>query len=292
LEILAGQAGAGFFCKRDTRNSAEVLEAAIKEAHLQQFDIVIADTAGRLHVDDDLMDELALIRDVGSPVETLLVLDGLSGQDAINVAVEFQKKIGYTGGIITKMDGDSRGGAALSFRAVTDKPVKFLGTGETVKGLERMDPQRLAGRILGMGDVLGLVEKAQGEWDIEEAAKLEKKIRSNSFTLDDFAGEIRKISKLGSLSDLMNMLPANMRPSGMNIDPSQLTRMEAIINSMTPRERVHPELINGSRRKRIARGSGTSVRDVNRLLSEFRTMKTMMKRIKGGKGMNFPGIFG
>ncbi len=292
LEILAGQAGAGFFCNRDTKDSASVLSAAVKEARGQQYDIVIADTAGRLHVDDELMGELTRIRDAGSPAETLLVLDGLSGQDAINVAVEFQEKIGFTGGIITKMDGDSRGGAALSFRAVTDKPVKFLGTGETVKGLECMDPGRLAGRILGMGDVLGFVEKAQGEWDEEEAAKLEKKIRSNSFTLEDFAGEIRKIKKMGSLSDLMNMLPSNMQPAGMNMDPSQLTRMEAIINSMTPQERTRPELINGSRRKRIARGSGTAVRDVNRLLSEFRTMKTMMKRMKGGKGMNFPGMFG
>lgn len=291
LQKMAADAGAGFFCRRDTKNPVEVLKGAINEARIKSYDIVIADTAGRLHVDDDLMSELENVSRAANASETLLVLDGLSGQDAVNVAVEFKKRIGFTGSIITKMDGDSRGGASLSFRAVTEKPIKFLGTGEGIDGLEPMDPQRLAGRILGMGDVVGLVEKAQQAYDIKEAEKLEKKLISNSFTLEDFAGELKRIRKIGSISDLLGMLPKNMRPSGIDIDESQFTRMSAIISSMTVRERLHPEIINGSRRKRIAVGSGAKVNDVNRLLREFRSMKKMMKRMKPGKGMLNPGIF-
>jgi len=291
LEKVAADANAGFYGRRDTKDPVEVLKGAVSEARLKAWDIVIADTAGRLHVDDDLMSELEDVSRVADASETLLVLDGLSGQDAVNVAVEFQERIGFTGAIITKMDGDSRGGAALSFRAVTGKPIKFLGTGESVKGLEPMEPERLAGRILGMGDVVGLVEKAQEAFDINEAQKLEKKLISNSFTLEDFAKELKRIRKLGSLSDLLGMLPSNMKPAGMDIDESQFTRMSAIIGSMTVRERHHPEIINGSRRKRIAMGSGTKVNDVNRLLREFRTMKKMMKRMKSGKGIGIPGMF-
>ncbi len=291
LEKVAADAGAGFFCRRDTKNPVEVLKGAVDEARLKNYDIVIADTAGRLHVDDDLMSELESVSKAAGASETLLVLDGLSGQDAVNVAVEFQERIGFTGSIITKMDGDSRGGAALSFRAVTGKPIKFLGTGEGVDGLEQMDPERLAGRILGMGDVVGLVEKAQEVYDIKEAQKLEKKLISNSFTLEDFSGELKRIRKMGSVTDLLGMLPKNMRPAEMDIDESQFTRMLAIINSMTVRERHHPEIINGSRRKRISMGSGTQVSDVNRLLREFRSMKKMMKRMRPGKVTGIPGIF-
>jgi len=291
LEKLSAAAGAGFYCRRDEKDPVAVLKGAISEARLKSFDIVICDTAGRLHLDDDLMSELESISRVAQASETLLVLDGLSGQDAVNVALEFQERIGFTGSIITKMDGDSRGGAALSFRAVTGKPIKFLGTGEDVDGLEPMDPQRLAGRILGMGDVVGLVEKAQEMFDIKEAQKLEKKLVSNSFTLEDFAGELKRIRKMGSLTDLLEMLPKSMKPSGMDIDESQFTRMSAIMSSMTVRERRHPEIINGSRRKRIAMGSGTRVSDVNRLLREFRSMKQMMKRMKPGKGIGIPGMF-
>lgn len=291
LEKLAAKAKAGFYGRRDTKNPVAVLKDAIKEARLKSYDIVIADTAGRLHIDDDLMSELENVCRIADASETLLVLDGLSGQDAVNVAVEFQERIGFTGSVITKMDGDSRGGAALSFRAVTGKPIKFLGTGESIEGIEPMDPQRLAGRILGMGDVVGLVEKAQTAYDIKEAQKLEKKLISNSFTLEDFARELKRIRKMGSLTDLLGMLPKNMRPSGADIDESQFTRTSAIIGSMTVRERLHPEIINGSRRKRIAMGSGTKVNDVNRLLREFRSMKKMMKRMKSGKGIGVPGLF-
>lgn len=291
LEKVAEEAGAGFYGRRDTKDPVKVLGEAVREAARSGYDIVIADTAGRLHVDEDLMEELRRTSESVTAAETLLVIDGLSGQDAVNVAREFQERIGFTGGIVTKMDGDSRGGAALSFRAVTGRPIKFIGTGEGVDGLEPLDPSRLAGRILGMGDVVGLVEKAQENWDLKEAEIIEKKIVSNTFTLDDFRGELKRLKKMGSFGDLLSMLPRNMRPSGVDMDPSQLNRMEAIIGSMTMKERLHPELINGSRRRRIAIGSGTRVNDVNRLLREFRTMRTMMKRMRSGRGLKLPGAF-
>ena len=290
LEKVASEAGAGFYGRRDTKDPVTVLREAIGEATLRGYDIVIADTAGRLHVDEPLMEELDRVSRAAAPAETLLVLDGLSGQDAVNVAVEFQKRLGFTGAVLTKMDGDSRGGAALSFRAVTGKPIKFLGVGEGVDGIEPMDPDRMAGRILGMGDVVGLVEKAQSSWDIREAEKLEKKILSSTFTLEDFRGELKRLRKMGSLGDLLAMLPKSMRPAGMNMDTSQITRMEAIIGSMTLKERLHPEIINGSRRRRIAIGSGTRVNDINKLLREFRTMRTMMKRMRSGGLSRLPGM--
>lgn len=291
LEKMSADAEAGFFCRRGSSDPAGVLRDALEEARLRNYDLVVADTAGRLHVDEELMKELEEVSRVAEPAETLLVLDGLSGQDAVTVAEEFQKRIGFTGAILTKMDGDSRGGAALSFRAVTGRPIKFLGVGEKVDGLEIMDPQRLAGRILGMGDVVGLVEKAQEAFDMDEAMKLEKKLVSNSFTLEDFARELGRIRKMGSLADLLGMLPKGMRPQGMEVDESQFTRMSAIIGSMTRKERLHPEIINGSRRKRIALGSGTRVSDVNRLLREFGNMKKMMKRMRTGRGiMGLPGL--
>ncbi|MCK5064698.1 MAG: signal recognition particle protein, partial [Candidatus Fermentibacteraceae bacterium] len=289
LEKLASDAGAGFYCRRDEKDPVTVLKGAIHEARLKSYDIVICDTAGRLHVDDDLMRELESISRVAEASETLLVLDGLSGQDAVNVALEFQERIGFTGSVITKMDGDSRGGAALSFRAVTGKPIKFIGVGEGVSGLEPMDPTRMAGRILGMGDVVGLAEKAQSTWDIREAEKLEKKLISNSFTLEDFASELRRLKKMGSFSDLLDMLPKSMRPAGTNLDTSQFTKNEAIINSMTRKERFHPEIIDGNRRRRISQGSGTKVNDVNKLLREFRSMKKMMKQMKSGR-FKLPGM--
>lgn len=289
LEKIAKDSGAGFYARRDTKNPVEVLREAMHEARMNSYDIVIADTAGRLHVDDELMDELEEISAVANAAETILVLDGLSGQDAVNVAVEFQERIGFTGSVITKMDGDSRGGAALSFRAVTGKPIKFIGVGEGVSGLEPMDPTRMAGRILGMGDVVGLSEKAQSTWDIREAEKLEKKLISNSFTLEDFASELRRLKKMGSFSDLLDMLPKSMRPAGTNLDTSQFTKNEAIINSMTRKERFHPEIIDGNRRRRISQGSGTKVNDVNKLLREFRSMKKMMKQMKSGR-FKLPGM--
>ena len=285
LEVMAEKAGAAFFCDRNTKDPVVVVEKALHQAALQYHDVVIVDTAGRLHVDPELMNELKRVKEVSNPDESLLVLDGLSGQDAVNVAVEFNQQIGFTGSVLTKMDGDSRGGAALSFRSVTGKPIKFIGVGESVSGLEEFDPSRLAGRILGMGDIVGLAEKAQEMYDEQEAVKLQKKLRTNSFNLEDFRKELTKIKKMGSLGELMAMLPKGMRPAGADIDQSQFTRMEALINSMTARERQKPEIINGSRRKRIARGSGTTVQDVNRLLKEYRTMKKMMKQMRNSRGM-------
>ena len=286
LEKVAASAGAGFHGERGAADPVRVVEEGIGRARREGYDVAIVDTSGRLHVDSELMEELRVMHQAADPTETMLVLDGLSGQDAVNVAVEFESAVGYHGAVITKMDGDSRGGAVLSFKAVTGKPVRFIGTGEDMDGLELMDPDRMARRILGMGDVLGMVEKAQEAFDLKEAEELQKKLKSQTFTLEDFAREIRRVRKMGSLSDLMAMLPRSMRPASMDIDQSEMDRMEAIIGSMTPGERRKPAIIDGSRRRRIAAGSGTRVADVNRLLREFRTMKKMMKRM--GKGMKMP----
>lgn len=294
LAVMAGKAKAGFYSDRSQKDPAAVAKEALNQARLQHFDTVIIDTAGRLHVDQDLMDELVRVRDAVKPGEILLVLDGLTGQDAVNVALKFQERTGFTGSVLTKMDGDSRGGAALSFAAVTGKPIKFLGTGEGVDGLEVFEPRRMAGRILGMGDVVGLVEKAQESFDEEEALKLQKKLKTSDFTLEDFADQMKKIRKMGSLGDILAMLPAGIRPAGVDMDTGMFVRMEAIISSMTPRERRRPEIINGSRRKRIAMGSGARVSEVNRLLSQFNDMKKMMKRMKtmkrSGTRGGFPGL--
>ncbi len=243
LEVMAEKAGASFYCDRNQKDPAKVAEAAIEKARLQYNDVVIVDTAGRLHIDEALMEELERVKAVTKPDESLLVLDGLSGQDAVNVAVEFDKHIGFSGAVLTKMDGDSRGGAALSFRAVTGKPIKFMGIGESVKGLEVFEPSRLAGRILGMGDIIGLAEKAQDMFDEKEAVKLQKKIKTNSFNLEDFRKELVKIKRMGSLNELMAMLPKGMRPAGADLDSSQFTQMESLINSMTIKERLRPEII-------------------------------------------------
>ncbi len=290
LEKVAEAAGAGFYGRRDTKDPVAVLREAREEARLRSYDVVIADTAGRLHVDEELMDELSRVSGAADASETLLVLDGLSGQDVVNVAEAFGERIGYTGAVITKMDGDSRGGAALSFRESTGVPIKYVGVGESVDGLEQMDPERMAGRILGMGDVLSLVEKARSAYEENEAEELERKIVSASFTLEDFAKELKRLKRMGSLGDILGMLPKNMRPSGADLDTDRLHRMEAMIQSMTPRERRHPEMINGSRRKRIARGSGVRVNDVNRLLKEFRTMRSMMKRMKSAGRSGLAGM--
>ena len=287
LEKVASSAGAGFYGRREATDPLELLQEGLRQARRDGWDAAIVDTSGRLHVDAELMEELRRMHRTADPAETMLVLDGLSGQDAVTVAEEFDAAVGYDGAVITKMDGDSRGGAVLSFKAVTGKPVRFVGTGEDMDGIELMDPDRMARRILGMGDVLGMVEKAQEAFDEREAEELQKKLRSQTFTLEDFAGEIRRIRKMGSLGDLMAMLPRSMRPAAADFDTSDMDRMEAIINSMTPDERGRPGIIDGSRRRRIAAGSGTRVSDVNRLLREFRTMKKMMKRM--GKGMKMPG---
>ena len=251
-------------------------------------DVVIIDTAGRLHVDEPLMDELKLVAEIANPDEILFVADGMTGQDAVNSSSAFNAALDITGVILTKMDGDSRGGAALSIREVTGKPIKFLGTGEGMKNFEIFHPDRMAQRILGMGDVVSLVEKAQDVFDQESAEKLQKKMVENSFTLADFQEQLTQMQKMGPLSDMLKMIPGAGQLGKMNLDNRQLKWTDAIIKSMTPAERISPEIINGSRRKRIAEGSGRSVHEVNQLLKQFHQMQMMMKKIgKQGK-MNFP----
>ena len=290
LEILSEQAGASFFKLEGAKSPITVIEAAIENAKKQFHDVVLVDTAGRQHVDEHMMEELAVIRKTASPEKTILVLDGLSGQDVVNVAQEFETAVGYDGAIITKMDGDSKGGATLSFKAVTGKPILFSGNGEGIDGIEYFIPERMADRILGMGDIVGLAEKAQSVIDEKEKIQLEEKLRKNSMDLDDFARELSRLRKMGSLGDIISMIPGAAKHMNSMPDENSLKRIEAIIQSMTPVERKKPEIIDGSRRKRIARGSGTTVRDVNRLLGEFRTMKSMMKKMKSGK-LGIPGLF-
>jgi signal recognition particle subunit SRP54 len=250
------------------------------------FDLLLIDTAGRLHVDDELMEELESLRQEVDPSEILLVADAMTGQDAVNSATEFNRRLDLSGVILTKLDGDARGGAALSIRAVTGTPIKFVGVGEKYGALEEFYPDRLAGRILGMGDVLTLIEKAEETADEEEARKVLEKIKKNQFSLEDFRDQLRQIRKLGPLEEILGMLPQMGPLKGLNklkVDERQLLHIEAIINSMTPRERLNYKIINGSRRKRIARGSGRPVSEVNRLLKQYIGARKMMKKM--GKGM-------
>jgi signal recognition particle subunit SRP54 len=241
-------------------------------------DTLILDTAGRLHVDEDMMQEIERLRAAATPEETLLVLDSMTGQEAVNVATAFKERLAVSGVVLSKLDGDARGGAALSLRAVTGTPIVFAGIGEKLSDLEPFHPDRMASRILGMGDVMSLIEKTQESIDVDEARELEGRMRSQTFDLSDFLGELRRIKKMGSLEDILKMIPgASKVAQGATLDPRQMGRTEAIICSMTPGERARPHLIDGSRRKRVARGSGTSVQDVNALLRQFEQMKKMMK---------------
>jgi signal recognition particle subunit SRP54 len=263
------------------------VEAAVNAARKSGRDYLIVDTAGRLHIDDEMMQQLARLKKAVPPHEVLLVVDGMIGQDAVQVAETFHRQIGTDGVVLTKMDGDARGGAALSVRQVTGRPIKFLSTGEKLDQLEVFHPDRLASRILGMGDVVTLVERAQGAVDAERAAEIEKKLRKAQFTLEDFLAQLREVKKMGPLDELLGMIPgmgSAMKKSGAAVDDGQLTRVEAIIQSMTPHERRKPVIIDGSRRKRIARGSGTTVQDVNRLLRDFEQMSKMMRALSGSGG--------
>ena len=266
------------------------LDEIAKRIPEYQADLLIIDTAGRLHIDEELMGELARIREKMTPQEILLVADAMTGQDAVNVAKRFNEVLDITGVILTKMEGDARGGAALSIRAVTDKPIKFIGVGEKIDALEPFFPDRMASRILGMGDVLTLIEKAQEGFDRKEAEKLEKKLRKAEFDFEDFLTQLRQIKKLGSLEQILGMLPGMgqlKKVKQLKSDERELVKVEAIINSMTKEERRNYKIINGSRRRRIARGSGTSVQDVNRLIKNFAQMKKMMERFskKGARGL-------
>ncbi|TWI73278.1 signal recognition particle subunit FFH/SRP54 (srp54) [Desulfobotulus alkaliphilus] len=289
LQKLAGEIGVPVYPSESSADPLDICLDAREDARKQGCDVLLVDTAGRLHVDETLMAELVRIREKMTPSDILLVADAMTGQDAVKMASAFDQDLGIGGIVLTKTDGDARGGAALSIRSVTGRPVKFVGTGEKISALDLFHPDRMASRILGMGDTLSLIEKAQEMVDEKQAADLERKLRKNEFTLEDFRDQLRQVRKMGPIGDLLKMLPGvNEKALGkMNIDERELVRVEAIINSMTPEERRRHAIINGSRRKRIARGSGTRVQDVNQLLKNYtQTMKMVKKLNKGGlKGM-------
>jgi len=293
LQVLGEQTGAPVF-SMGQNNPVDIARASLEHARSNNRDIVILDTAGRLHINEELMEELANIKKQVDPDEILLVVDAMTGQDAVTVAESFHAQLGLTGVILTKLDGDTRGGAALSVKAVTGCPIKFVGTGEKLDALEPFYPDRMASRILGMGDILSLVEKAQATFDQEKAREMERKIRKQEFTLEDFLQQMQQMRSMGPLEDLLGMIPGlgkQMRELKGQVDEKELAQVEAIILSMTPAERRDPSIINGSRKKRIARGSGTRVQDVNRLLKQFEESRKLMKQFadlgtkKGRRGM-------
>jgi signal recognition particle subunit SRP54 len=268
----------------DSRNAVKICQNSIKSARDKGDDVVILDTAGRLHIDEEMMAELEQIKMALKPQEILFVADGMTGQDAVNAASQFMARLDFDGIVLTKMDGDARGGAALSIRHVTDRPIKFVSTGEKLDAIEPFHPDRMASRILGMGDVVSLVEKAQETVDLEKAEKLEKKLRKEQFTLEDFYDQLQQIKKMGPLEQILGMIPGiGKQLKNVPVGDDAFVQVEAIINSMTPQERRKPQIINGSRRRRIAMGSGTRVQDVNQLLRQFDEMRKMFKKMKGGK---------
>jgi signal recognition particle subunit SRP54 len=290
LNVVGKQAGVRVHDPAGEKDPVRRASGALPEARNAGFDVVIVDTAGRLHIDDELMVELQAIKEAMQPTDLLYVADAMTGQDAIKSAGEFNHRIGVTGVVLTKMDGDARGGAALSVVGVVGVPIAFAGSGERLQDLEPFHPDRVVSRVLGMGDVLSLIEKAEEAVSIEDAQNLEEKIRKNDFTLDDFRDQLRTIKKMGPLEQILGMLPGmggmkELMAGRQGLDDKQLGRIEAMINSMTPKERRNHQLINGSRRKRIAKGSGTSVEDVNRLLKQFVQMKKMLKQLGGMAGL-------
>ena len=297
LKIVGERAGVKVF-ERGQADPVETAKLGVEFAEKNFLDVVIIDTAGRLHIDEGMMDEIAAVKEAVDPSEILLVVDAMTGQDAVNVAKSFHEKLGLTGVILTKLDGDTRGGAALSVREVTGKPIKFSGTGEKLTDLEVFHPERMASRILGMGDVLSLIEKAEQAFDEKKSQELARKISKNEFDLEDFLDQFQQIKEMGSLDELAAMIPGMNASSlkGAQLDTKAVGRMEAIIRSMTPAERAKPELLNASRKRRVAKGSGTSVQEVNRLLNQFEQSRQMMKQLTGGrfkkKGKPRKGFFG
>ncbi|HAK1274855.1 TPA: signal recognition particle protein [Listeria monocytogenes] len=296
LETLGKQLDMPVFSLGDQVSPVEIAKQAIAKAKEEHLDYVIIDTAGRLHIDETLMDELKQVKESATPTEILLVVDSMTGQDAVNVAQSFNEQLEITGVVLTKLDGDTRGGAALSIRSVTGKPIKFIATGEKMEALETFHPDRMASRILGMGDVLSLIEKAQTDVDAEKMKAMEQKMKDNSMTLDDFLDQLQQVKQMGPLDELLKMMPGANKMKGldnMNVDDKQLGHIEAIIKSMTKNEKDNPDIINASRRKRIARGSGRPVQEINRLLKQFAEMKKMMKQMTGGgKGKKGKNPFG
>ena len=284
LRVLSEQINVPMYCELDSKNPVSIAQNAIQEAKAKGYDLVIVDTAGRLAVDEEMMKEIEAIKKAINPDETLFVVDAMTGQDAVNTAKEFNERLDFNGVVLTKLDGDTRGGAALSIRTVVNKPIKFVGTGEKLEAIDQFHPSRMADRILGMGDIVSLVERAQEQYDEEEAKRLQKKIAKNQFDFNDFLGQIAQIKKMGNLKDLASMIPGVGKAiKDIDIDDNAFKKIEAIIYSMTPQERSHPEIINGSRRQRIAKGSGSNIQEVNRLLKQFEETRKMMKMVTGGK---------
>ena len=285
IEQLRGvgeSVGVPVYSEPDNKNVVEIANNAIREAKAKACDVVIIDTAGRLAVDEQMMNEIATLKDAVNPNETLFVVDAMTGQDAVNTAKEFNDRLDFDGVVLTKLDGDTRGGAALSIRTVVTKPIKFVGTGEKMEAVDVFHPDRMADRILGMGDIVSLVERAQQQFDEKQARELEKKIMKNKFDFNDFMSQIQQIKKMGNIKDLAAMIPGVGKAiKDVDIDDNAFKGIEAIINSMTPKERSHPEIINQSRRNRIAKGSGTTIQDVNRLMKQFDQMRKMMKMVTG-----------
>jgi len=296
LEILAGQADVGSLPIVIGEKPVSIAKRAMEVGRREGYDVVILDTAGRLHIDEELMAEVAAVRDAVNPAETLLVVDAMTGQDAVNVAREFNEKVGVTGMVLTRVDGDARGGAALSMRAITGRPIKFLGAGEKLDALEVFHPDRVSGRILGMGDVVSLVEKAMENFEQDEAEKLAAKMAKGKFDLDDMASQFRQMKKMGDLKGVLGMLPGmgkmKQQIDNANIDPRMINRQEGIILSMTKAERKNPDLIKASRKRRIAAGAGVSVQDVNKLLKNYQQMADVMKKVSkmGKKGLMRTGL--
>ena len=284
LKVLGEQIGVPVYSEPESKDPVQIALNAIKEAKAKSYNLVIIDTAGRLAVDEEMMNEIAAIKEAVNPTETLFVVDSMTGQDAVNTAKEFNDRLDFTGVILTKLDGDTRGGAALSIRTVVTKPIKFIGTGEKMEAIDQFHPNRMADRILGMGDVVSLVERAQEQFDEEEAKKLQRKLARNQFDFNDFLTQIEQIKKMGNIKDLMAMIPGvGKAVKDLDIDDNAFKSVEAIIRSMTPKERANPDIINNSRKERIARGSGTTMQEVNRLMKQFEQIRKTMKNVAGGK---------
>ena len=282
LKVVGETVGVPVYTEPDNKNVVEIANNAIREAKAKGYDVIIVDTAGRLAVDEEMMNEIANLKEAINPDETLFVVDSMTGQDAVNTAKEFNDRLDFDGVVLTKLDGDTRGGAALSIRTVVTKPIKFVGTGEKMDAVDVFHPERMADRILGMGDIVSLVERAQQQFDEKQAKELEKKIRKNKFDFNDFMGQIQQIKKMGNIKDLAAMIPGVGKAiKDIDIDDNAFKSIEAIINSMTPKERTNPEIINQSRKMRIAKGSGTNIQEVSRLLKQFDQMRKMMKMVTG-----------
>ncbi len=288
LVTLGSQIDVPVYHSKDINNPINLSTEAVKKAKVDARDVVILDTAGRLHIDESLMTELKKIKENVSPKEVILVVDAMTGQDAVNIAKNFEEQIGIDGIILTKMDGDARGGAALSMRSITGKPIKFIGVGEKIEMLDPFYPERIASRILGMGDVLSLIEKAQKSFDQKEAEKLQKAIIDESFTFDDLKDQLKKLRNMGPLENILSMIPGFNKIKNLDIDEKEFVKVEAIINSMTKKERRDHNIINGSRRRRIAMGSGTTVANVNRVIKQYVELKKMLKMFKGKKTIKLP----